>query len=211
MTVKIEIYSDFVCPFCFLGKKTLNEAVAGKNVNIEWKPFELRPALAEQISTQEPYIQQSWEQSLKPLAARLGVKMDLPAIDPIPRTHLAHEGFQFAKKHGKENAYVDAVFKAYWESGKDISKVAILADIADEIGLDRHIFTLALKERTFEQVHREQIDYACNVAKVIAVPTFKIGNRTLHGLTSKETIEQAIFQANERGAADGENCRIDGC
>jgi len=138
-------------------------------------------------------LEKSWNQLIVPLVQHLHVEIKMPALSPVPRTYLAHEGFQLAKKHAQESAYVDAVFKAYWEDGKNISLTGVLAEIADSLHLDKEIFTHILKERTFEQVHKDSLTHAYEDTHVTKVPTLKIGSRVLQGFASKETIEQTLL------------------
>lgn len=202
MKAHIEFYFDFVCPLCFLATKPLREVIKEQKAEIEWKPFELCPEPADQIEQIEDFLERPWNQSIAPLAQQLHVEINMPDMSPVPRTHLAHEGFHFAKKHGQESAYVDAVFKAYWEDEKDISQIEVLAEIADSLHLDKEIFTRILKDRTFEQVHKDSLVHAYEDAHVTKVPTLKIGSRVLQGFASKETIEKALL--HERSAKDRE-------
>ncbi|MBT2258179.1 DsbA family oxidoreductase [Priestia megaterium] len=202
MKAYIEFYFDFVCPLCFLATKPLREVIKEQKAEIEWKPFELCPEPAEQMEQIEDFLERPWNQSIAPLAQQLHVEINMPDMPPVPRTHLAHEGFHFAKKHGQEIAYVDAVFKAYWEDEKDISQIEVLAEIADSLHLDKEIFTRILKDRTFEQVHKDSLVHAYEDAHVTKVPTLKIGSRVLQGFASKETIEKALF--HEHSAKDRE-------
>lgn len=202
MKAHIEFYFDFVCPLCFLATKPLREVIKEQKAEIEWKPFELCPEPAQQMEQIEDFLERPWNQSIAPLAQQLHVEINMPDMPPVPRTHLAHEGFHFAKKHGQEIAYVDAVFKAYWEEEKDISQIEVLAEIADSLHLDKEIFTRILKDRTFEQVHKDSLVHAYEDAHVTKVPTLKIGSRVLQGFASKETIEKALL--HERSAKDRE-------
>ena len=202
MKAHIEFYFDFVCPLCFLATKPLREVIKEQKAEIEWKPFELCPEPAQQMEQIEDFLERPWNQSIAPLAQQLHVEINMPDMPPVPRTHLAHEGFHFAKKHGQEIAYVDAVFKAYWEDEKDISQIEVLAEIADSLHLDQEIFTRILKDRTFEQVHKDSLVHAYEDAHVTKVPTLKIGSRVLQGFASKETIEKALL--HERSAKDRE-------
>jgi predicted DsbA family dithiol-disulfide isomerase len=202
MKAHIEFYFDFVCPLCFLATKPLREVIKEQKAEIEWKPFELCPEPAQQMEQIEDFLERPWNESIDPLAQQLHVEINMPDMPPVPRTHLAHEGFHFAKKHGQESAYVDAVFKAYWEEKKDINQIEVLAEIADSLHLDKEIFTRILKDRTFEQVHKDSLVHAYEDAYVAKVPTLKIGSRVLQGFASKETIEKALF--HEHAAKDRE-------
>ena len=112
MTVKIKAYSDFICPFCFLGKGPLDEIVKEKDVEVEWMPFELRPSPYTKIDPwKEPDKLNSWDSYILPVAKKLGVDMRLPRVSPHPYTHLAFEGCHFAKEHGKGNEFHNRVFR----------------------------------------------------------------------------------------------------
>ncbi|MEQ7802791.1 disulfide bond formation protein DsbA [Priestia megaterium] len=204
MKAHIEFYFDFVCPLCFLATKPLREVIKEQKAEIEWKPFELRPEPDHQMEQIEDFLEKPWNQSIAPLAQQLHVEINMPSLPLVPRTHLAHEGFHFAKKHGQESAYADAVFKAYWEDEKDISQIEVLAEIADSLHLDKEIFTRILKERTFEQVHKNSLVYAYENAHVTEVPTLKIGSRVLKGFVSEETIEKKLLHEHSAKLKDKE-------
>lgn len=216
MTLKIQVYSDYVCPFCFLAEDPLQKAMEGKDVELEWMPFELRPEPNEPLRPEEPYIQRGFQQSVKPMADAMGLKMLLPQMSPHPRTQLAFEGFQFAKEHGKANEYNHRMFKAFFQEEQDIGKVDVLTKLAGEVDLDEAQFRAALEARTYQEVHQKALYHAYNEANVQVVPTIVIGKNVLQGVRSQEAFEQAINEAllheqdkNEFG--EGMACGIDGC
>src|ERR1700736_4890236 len=101
MSLKINVYSDYVCPFCYLAEFPFREAIKGKDVEDEWMPFELRPEPQPTLRPEGEYLQRAWSQSVYPIAERMGVPIALPPVSPQPYTHLAFEGYQFAREHGK--------------------------------------------------------------------------------------------------------------
>jgi predicted DsbA family dithiol-disulfide isomerase len=208
--VTIKVYSDYVCPYCFLLEKSLNEAAEAKDVKIEWMPFELRPEPNETLRPEDDYLQTTWKQSVYPLAEQLGVEIKLPTVSPQPFTHLAFEGFQFAKKHEKGNDYTDRLFRAFFQESQDIGDVGILTTLAGEIGLDKKAFREALEKRTYKEAHQEALKASANIT---SVPTVQIGDQTLVGLQSKEKLVEAIEKANKPTLLFGEGavCGPDGC
>ena len=104
----IKVYSDFVCPYCFLAEFPLQEAVRGKDVAIEWLSFELRPEPVPTLLPEGDYLQRAWSQSVYPIARRMGVPIVLPDVSPQPRTTLAFEGYQFARAHRKGRSTLTA-------------------------------------------------------------------------------------------------------
>ena len=113
MPVKIRVYSDYVCPFCFLAEFPLKEAIKGRDVEVEWMPFELRPAPQPTLRPEGQYLQRAWRNSVYPMAEHMGVPVVLPRVSPQPHTHLAFEGYQYAKLHGLGNEYNDRVLRAF--------------------------------------------------------------------------------------------------
>lgn len=111
MTVHIKVYSDYVCPFCFVGKAAFEEAIKGKDVEVEWMPFELRPSPSPQLDpVNDPSKQYMWQTSIQPMAEKLGVEINFPNVSPHPYTDLAFEGFHFAKEYNKGHEYNTRVF-----------------------------------------------------------------------------------------------------
>lgn len=72
-----------------------------RDIEVEWMPFELRPEPDETLRPEGDYLQRAWRQSVFPLARRMGVPINLPPVSTQPHTHLAFEGYQFAREHGR--------------------------------------------------------------------------------------------------------------
>ncbi|WP_053362621.1 DsbA family oxidoreductase [Bacillus sp. FJAT-27251] len=215
MTVKIKVYSDYVCPFCFLAEKPLEEAVKGKDVEIEWMPYELRPYPNETLKPGGDYLQNTWRQSVYPMAENMGIKIVLPKVSPQPHTHLAFEGFQYAKEKGKGNEYNDRMLRAFFQEEQDIGSIDVLTKLAGEIGLDEKEYKEALTARRYKEAHQQALKHAYEEANITAVPTFIIGDTKLAGMRSKETLEQIIEDELKKQKPqilmEGMSCGIDGC
>ncbi|PLT34529.1 DsbA family protein [Bacillus sp. V5-8f] len=215
MALKIKVYSDYVCPFCFLAEKPLEEAVKGKDVEIEWMPFELRPEPNRTLRPEEDYLQTTWKQSVYPMAERMGVPIVLPNVSPQPYTHLAFEGFQYAKEKGKGNEYNDRMLRAFFQEEKNIGEISVLTDLAGEIGLDKEEFRTSLETRKYKEAHQKALDHAYNEANIQAVPTFMIGDTKIAGIVSKERLEKVIEEEMKKPQLlddfpQGLSCGIDG-
>ena len=126
------------------------------------------------------------------MAERLGVKIILPRVSPQPYTHLAFEGYQYAKEKGKANEYNHRMFTAFFQEEQDIGKIEILANLAGELGLDQEEFQEALETRKYKDAHQQALHHVYNEANIQAVPTFIIGETELRGARSKEVLEQII-------------------
>jgi predicted DsbA family dithiol-disulfide isomerase len=166
--------------------------VRGKDVEVEWMPFELRPEPHPTLRPEGDYLQQAWSQRVYPVARRMGVPIRLPTVSPQPHTHLAFEGYQFAREHGKENEYNHRVLEAFFVESQDIGDLGVLAKLAGEVGLNEKEFEEALRTRKYREVHQQALRHAYDEAGVTGVPMFVIGDRTLTGLQDKETLEAAI-------------------
>ncbi|KRF54991.1 hypothetical protein ASG97_04940 [Bacillus sp. Soil745] len=210
MTVKIKAYSDFICPFCFLGKGPLDEIVKEKDVEVEWMPFELRPSPYTKIDPwKEPDKLNSWDSYILPVAKKLGVDMRLPRVSPHPYTHLAFEGCHFAKEHGKGNEFHNRVFTAFFQEEQNIEDIEVLTKLAGEVELPVAAFREALVSRKYREVHQQALKHAYEEADIRAVPTFIIGDEVIQGLASKERLAQVIEKEeakNKRNEFDGLKC-----
>lgn len=213
MALKIKVYSDYVCPYCFLGKEPLKQAISGKDVEVEWMPFELRPYPNETLRPELEHVQFAWKNSILPKAKQMGLNMVLPKISPQPHTHLAHEGYQFAKEHGKGAEYNEVVINAFFQDGQNIGHIDVLSDLAEQIGLDRKMFYDALSNRIYEKQHKQALNHAYE-AGITAVPTLVIGDKVVQGMRNQKALEEIIeAELTKTDAADSEglSCGIDGC
>jgi predicted DsbA family dithiol-disulfide isomerase len=165
-------------------------------------PFELRPEPHPTLRPEGDYLRRAWEQSVYPLARRMGVPIQLPAVSPQPHTHVAFEGYQYAREHGKGNEYNHRVLEAFFVKGRDIGDIDVLARLAGEVGLDAGEFEEALRSRKYREAHRRALRHAYDEAGVTGVPMFVIGDRVLTGLHDRETLETLIeVELARQGAA----------
>lgn len=198
---KIQIYSDYVCPFCYLGDQILEE-VKKENpalaVEVEWMPFELRPYPTPTLRPEDEYLPRVWQSSVYPMAERLGVDIRLPTISPQPYTKLAFEGYQYAREKGKGEAYTNRMFEAFFKEDKDIGQIAVLTELAGETGLDKEEYRQALLRRSYKKQHQQALQHAQNMG-IQAVPSFQIGNRLYQGVLSKEQLLQLLKDRRSSG------------
>jgi len=194
--VKVQVWSDFVCPFCMIAEKPLLDAVQafGMPVDIEWMPFELRPYPTPTLRPEDPYLQTVWPQSVYPVAARFGVKLRLPTVSPQPYTALAWQGYQFARAHGQGHAYNHRVLKAFFQEDKDIGRLEILIQIAQQAGLDSSQFEAALQDGRYRAAHERALTMAHSQG-INSVPAFRIGQHWLPGVQEAATLEAALRDA----------------
>ena len=164
----------------------------GKDVEIEWMPFELRPYPNETLKPEGGYLQRAWQKSVYPIARQMGVPIKLPTVSPQPHSHLAFEGFHYAKEHDKGNEYNHRVLTAFFVESRDIGDIGVLTKLAGEVGLDETEFEQALKSRKYREAHQRALRHAYEEAGGTGVPMFVIGDRTLTGLQDRATLEAVI-------------------
>jgi predicted DsbA family dithiol-disulfide isomerase len=178
-----------------LAEFPLQEAIEGKPVTIDYRPFELRPYPTPTLNADSESRQRRWTSSIYPLAERLQVSIKLPTVSPPPYTRLAFEGMQFAREHGKAGEYNLEVFRAFFQRSEDIGNIPVLAQIAAEVGLPEKKFTAALESGTYSAKNRALVQQGREVVKV--VPTFFIARRRLEGVQPAEKLV-AIIEEESR-------------
>jgi len=188
---EISIWSDFVCPYCFLAEGPLDEATRGLDVRVNWMPFELRPYPKPTLRPEGEYLQTVWRRSVYPLAAELGVDIRLPDVSPQPYSRLAHDGLLFAKEHGKAADYVDAVFRAFFQRSLDIGDPSVLQSVAEEVGLEGAAFAAALEDGRYAADHQASLALARQLG-IRAVPTIIVGDERVVGMPELESLRRLL-------------------
>ena len=148
-TVKVDVWSDIACPWCFVGKRRFEQAVArfDGQVEVEYHSFELSPETpvdyagseAEFLAQHKGLPTEQAEQMLAQmteLAAGEGLAYDFGSLQHA-NTVLAHQALHHAKAHGKQVELKERLLAAYFEQGLNLNHAEVLADLAAEVGLDR--------------------------------------------------------------------------
>lgn len=207
MNLTVTITSDFICPWCLVGERRLVKALATLpddiTVEIRWRPFELNPDMPAQGVDRKTYRSMkfgSWARSqamdahIVAAAKDDGIAFDYAAIARTPNTFLAHRLMQLAAREGVSTAVANAVFSAYFEQGRDIGDVAVLADIAVENGLSREVVTAFLSSDEGVRELREA-EHAVRAQGVRSVPLYEIGGEVVSGAQPVEQFELALRRA----------------
>lgn len=167
-TIRLDIWSDYVCPFCYLELppvRRLQEAYAGQ-LDVAWRAFELRPDPKPTLDPNGEYLHTTWNRSVYPMAAERGMRLKLPPVQP--RSRKAFEAVAWARGQGRFDVMHEALFRAFFEDGRDIGKLDVLADIGAECGLDRAGLRAALESgiHTAEVLEDEQLAMSLGVSGV---------------------------------------------
>jgi predicted DsbA family dithiol-disulfide isomerase len=150
---KITVFSDYVCPFCYLEELDLARVREefGDGVEVDWRAYELRPDPIPTLDPDGEYLHRVWNASVYPMARSLGMTLCLPPVQP--RSRKALEAAEFARERGRHDAMHDAPFQAFFEEARDIGDVEVLLDVGGSVGLGREGLRLALdKGRYTEKV-----------------------------------------------------------
>ncbi|HEX2555693.1 MAG TPA: DsbA family oxidoreductase [Microvirga sp.] len=152
----IAIVSDVVCPWCYLGKRRLERALAelDRPAEIQWLPYELNPDMPQEGMERGAYREAKfgaeraaqYDAQLTALGEEEGVPFAFGRQARTPNTRRAHQLIAFAASEGKSDAVVEALFKAYFEDGRDVGDEEVLGDIAAASGIDRRTALMAIRD-----------------------------------------------------------------
>jgi predicted DsbA family dithiol-disulfide isomerase len=192
--IKIQVWTDFVCPFCLLGESIIEKAIAGMNVELEWMPFELRPYPTPTLKPEDEYLPRVWKASVYPMAERLGVPIKLPTVSPQPYTRKAFLGLQYAKQQGKGNEYATAVMKAFFQQNQNIGEYEVLKSILEKLGINPAGLDEFVNSPQANSQHDADLQYAKQVG-IQAVPSLAVGAQFFSGVPSVQALRDAIQHA----------------
>ncbi len=228
-TLNVDVVSDIVCPWCYVGKKHLDIAMSELpdiNFEIRWRPFQLNPQMPKEGMAREEYMEKKFGQSdpaqsifkdLENIGTKLGIRFDFPAIEFAPNTLDAHRLIHWASGGSdtnnveKQTALVTRLFEIYFEEGGDLRDNEILIGAAQNIGMNAELVReLLAGERDVDAI-KEQVAVAGNMG-ISGVPCFIIENKyAVMGAQKPEALVEA-FQAaideKENGSAV-ENSKTD--
>jgi predicted DsbA family dithiol-disulfide isomerase len=208
VTLTIDVISDVICPWCFIGKRRLEKAIATigdqHEFRVRWHPFQLNPTMPnEGISRREYRIKKfgSWERSMQ-LDANIvavgkeeGIHFDFDRVERTPNTLDAHRLIWLADQQGVQDAVVESLFRAYFTEGRDISNRKTLIDVLTEAGLDPQLAEGMLESEEEMDAIKEAEERARRF-RVEGVPFFIVnGEITLSGAQPPDVFLDAFRQA----------------
>jgi predicted DsbA family dithiol-disulfide isomerase len=194
MPVVVQVFSDYVCPYCYLGEVALRKAAAVTGAEIVWRAYQLRESGSPKFEPRGERMNAGWTASIYPMAERLGVKINQPSRAPL--TRLAHEAVAWAKTRHNFEAFHQRLFKAFFQEDKDIADIAVLKDIAWQAGLNPADLEKALAENRMA----DEVDEDLLIAQtygVTMVPSFVIAGHVLAGVQDEAILIRAIELARD--------------
>ena len=208
-TLTIDVVSDVVCPWCYIGKRRLERALALLSVQypdvdpeVSWHTFQLNPDIAPEGMARADYVSKKFGDEANTIydrVAAVGKEVGIPfAFDQIsrqPNTVVAHSLIAVSEPGMAQDAMVEAFFKAYFLEGKDLTEASVLMDVAESAGMDRavaeaHLQNSALHSQTIDS------DKAAREMGITGVPFFIFNRQVgLSGAHEAETLLQGMVEA----------------
>jgi predicted DsbA family dithiol-disulfide isomerase len=212
--ITLDILSDPVCPWCYIGKANLDRALEARPehaLTIQWHPFQLNPDMPPDGADRRTYLEAKFGGNdyavkiyarIAEAAEAAGLKIDFGGIERTPNTLDAHRLIHWAGLEGRQTAAVSRLFKAYFEDGRDIGDREVLLDIAEGIGLDREMIRRLLDSDADLDDIRARDEHA-RQRGVTGVPTFVLANQhVLPGAQPTELWLQVIDEIAEQLKAE---------
>ena len=211
--MQIDVISDTVCPWCFIGKRRLQRALAMRPdiaFDVRWRPYQLDPTIPAGGHDRQAYMRAKFGddpmkivEMYKLIAAegeKEGIAFDFAAIQRRPNSLDSHRLIRWAEAAGVQDDVVERLFIAYFENGEDIGDIRILADIADLCGMDG-IDVARMLESDDDLVMVRREDEIAHEMGVTGVPAMIFGNKlAVSGAREAELLVSVIDRVTEMQA-----------
>ncbi|MGR3378785.1 DsbA family oxidoreductase [Salipiger abyssi] len=210
--VTLDIFSDPICPWCYIGKAYLDRALQDAPdhpFTLRWRTFMLNPQMPAEGMERRAYLEDKFGgkegavEAYMPVAehaAQAGVEINLDAIERTPSTLDAQRLIHWAGIEGVQTPVVSALFRAYFVDGRDIGSREVLGDIADSCGLDASLI-LRLLASDADRKEVVEMDAAARGMGVTSVPTFVVaGQHAVPGAQPSDLWARVIAELKDGGA-----------
>jgi predicted DsbA family dithiol-disulfide isomerase len=205
MSLYLVMFSDFICPFCYIGFETVRKLKPEFDLEIDWRGFQIHPEwptegmpASEYRRGMDPETRRAVWTRIEAMAEQAGFTMKPPEL--LTNSRLALEAAEFAKERGKDEAFAERVYRAYFNEELDIGNHGVLSDLADDVGLDRGELNLALESNRYS-LRLKNNALVARERGVDGVPTFFIGEYPLVGAQSEEVMRQIMHRYVQKIAA----------
>jgi predicted DsbA family dithiol-disulfide isomerase len=211
--MRIDIYSDTVCPWCYLGKRRFELALAARphfEPRVTWRPFELNPDVPAEGVDRAAYLAARVGEPAKvaEIHAELerqgragGIEFRFDLIERVPNTRRSHLLIAYAARSGRQSAVKERIMRAYFEEGRDIGDIDVLVAMGVEAGLAEHESRSALILRAGQDGVIAAERHAA-VLGITGVPTFVFdGQYTISGAQEVGTLTRILDQVADFAAA----------
>ncbi|MCA9142606.1 MAG: DsbA family oxidoreductase [Planctomycetales bacterium] len=208
MNLTVDVISDVICPWCYIGRRRLEKAFAafGKPVEVRWHPFQMNPTMPKEGISRREYRTKkfgSWERSQEldahvvSVGKEEGIGFAFDRMERTPNTLDAHRLIWLADRKGVQDAVVEALFWAYFTEGKDFGQRQTLLDVVADAGLERSTAEAVLNGNDGMEAIRESEELSRR-HQVDSVPFFIINRKiTLAGAQQTDTFLQAFGASSQ--------------
>ena len=216
MALSIDIISDVVCPWCFIGKRRMEAALelyrarkpAAAAPQVTYHPFELNPDVPREGIARADYIAKKFgargysaHDRLVQAGKPLGIAFAFDKIERQPNTLAAHALIESARRHGVQAAVKEALMQAFFVDGLDLTDTETLVRVASQAGLERKEAEAAIADEELRRAVAEEEDKA-RAMGVNGVPFFIFNNRlSIEGAQPPEVLLDAMLEAEKESAA----------
>jgi predicted DsbA family dithiol-disulfide isomerase len=208
--ILIDVISDVVCPWCFIGKRRLEKAVTAFDtpLTVRWRPYQLDATIPPGGKDRKAYLEAKFGSSerIRQIHANVasvgtaeGIDFAFDRIKVSPNTLDAHRLIRWSDESGSQDAIVEALFRAYFLDGRDIGDHAVLADIASGNGIDGQGALSRLASDEDRETVEAEVAAAHRIG-VTGVPTFILGNR--YGLVGAQPAGR-LRERSRRSSSSG--------
>ncbi len=208
-TISIDVVSDVVCPWCYVGKRRLEKALAEWAVQypdiqpvVRWHTFQLNPDMPAEGMSRKDYVQNKFGDRAESVYGRVsavgtevGIAFEFDRIIRQPNTVVAHSLIAVSEPGPAQDRMVEALFKGYFIDGRDLTEASELMDMAESAGMSRSAVEAHLQDA---QLHSQTIDSdkAAREMGISGVPFFIFNQRVgVSGAHESETLLQAMEES----------------
>ena len=199
---KLTIFSDYICPWCYVGQGVVEKLKAEYPIDLEWRPFYLYQDVPPEGMDIPDYVKQAREAGSEDRLSQIANSNGMPFVSTkrIYNSRLAHEATEYAREHGKANEFHQVVFRKVYAEGLDISQWDILRAAAQEVGLDADEMQSEVEGGKYTAEVAGQVEQAYAVG-VTGVPTYVINNRyAIVGAQPYEAFKNALVRILKKEA-----------
>ncbi|HEX4209831.1 MAG TPA: DsbA family oxidoreductase [Candidatus Binataceae bacterium] len=201
MALKLLMFSDFICPFCYIGFEVVRKLKPEFDLEIEWRGFQIHPEWPAEGMPASAFRSMDaetrrivWER-IQSLAQEAGFWMKPPEL--LMNSRLALEAAEFAKEAGAGEPFEERVYRAYFQEGRNIGDSGVLGELATDVGLSHDELRHALEANKYS-MRLKNTALTATQRGVSGVPTFFVGQFPMVGAQSETVMRQLLSRAVER-------------
>jgi predicted DsbA family dithiol-disulfide isomerase len=205
MALKLVMFSDFICPFCYIGFETVRKLKPEFDLEIEWRGFQIHPdwpaegmPASEFRREMDPETRRAIWARIEAMAEATGFSIKSPEV--LTNSRIALEAAEFAKECGKGEEFEGRVFKAYFNEGLNIGGQGVIADLAADVGIDRNDLNVAIESNRYG-MRLSNNTMVARTRGVDGVPTFFVGDYPMVGAQSEDTMRQILHRYQRLSAS----------